>query len=281
VRFGVHVSIQGSFAEAPRRAAELGCDCFQIFAGPPRNWTRRVPRPGEADRFREERAVRGLSPVVVHAGYLLHLVSRRRRVARASRVLFRRELEIAAILGADYYVMHLGSGGASREAALEALAGAIAEAPEGGPVILLENSASLRSAVGARFEDIAELLRRLGGRGRHGVALDTAHAVGAGYDLTSSAAASGTLRKILRTVGAGRVKLVHANDARVPLGSGRDRHEGIGKGTIGREGFRSILADRRLRKLPFILETPVERAGDDRRNLALIRRLSREAVRGK
>jgi deoxyribonuclease-4 len=279
-RFGVHVSIEDSLAEAPRRAAALGCECFQIFAGPPRNWKRRRPGPDEAEEFKRLCREHDLRPVVVHAGYLVHLVSASAKVARASRGLVRREMEIASTLGADYYAIHPGSvGERPRGAVLDELARAIKDAvPEKGPMVLLENVATARVGIGARYGEMAELLERLGGGRRFGVVLDTAHAVGAGYDLTSAEGVGRSLREIYRAVGRSRVKLVHANDTRVAVGSNRDLHESVGRGRIGREGFTALMRDATLSRLPFILETPVRRKGDDQRNLRRIREFAREAA---
>ncbi len=277
MRFGVHVSIAGSFAEAPRRAKALSCDCFQIFAGPPRNFRRRIPSRREAKEFRALVGEHDLHPVVVHAGYLVHLLSAKPRVAANSRELMAREYDIAAALGAEYYVMHPGSAGADRPRALDVLCEALeaTDRPAGGrPMILLENSAHVKGGVGARFEELGAILRRLGDDKRYGAALDTAHAVGAGYDLSTQDAVAKSLGRIFRAVGRRRVKLVHANDSRVPLGSGRDIHEHVGRGAVGAAGFRALLADRTLARVPFILETPVDRPGDDRRNLARLRKLA-------
>jgi deoxyribonuclease-4 len=277
MRFGVHVSIAGSFAEAARRAKALACDCFQIFAGPPRNFRRRMPSAGEAREFRALVGEHDLRPVVVHAGYLVHLLSAKPKVAASSRDLMAREYDVAAALGAEYYVMHPGSAGGDRSKSLDVLCEAlegIASHSGRGPMILLENSAHVKGGVGARFEEFGLILRRLGDDKRYGAALDTAHAVGAGYDLSTQDAVAKSLGRIFRAVGRRRVKLVHANDSRVPLGSGRDIHEHVGRGSIGAAGFRALVADRTLARVPFILETPVDRPGDDRRNLAALRKFA-------
>ena len=283
MRAGAHVSITGSFAEAPRRAASLGCDCFQIFAGPPRNWKRRMPAADEADEFKALVREHDLKPVVVHAGYLVHLASAKPRVVRASRGLYKRELEIASRLGADYYVIHPGSAGERpREAVMDGLVEVLGEAPEHAPVVLLENVATARVGIGARFEELSYLLKKLGGGKRFGVCFDTAHAVGAGYDLTSAEAVGRSLKEIFRAVGRSRIKLVHANDSRAAVGSNRDLHEDIGKGAIAPRGFRALLADKTLSRLPFILETPASGEADDRRNLKAIRKLGGQAsLKGK
>ena len=274
MRFGVHVSIAGSFANAPRRAKALSCDCFQIFAGPPRNFRRRMPSAREAKEFRALVREYDLHPVVVHAGYLLHLLSAKPKVAASSRELMAREYEVAAVLGAEYYLMHLGYSGGERAGAHDVICEALGELPGQGPMILLENTAHLTTGVGARFEELRLILRRLGDDSRYGAALDTAHALAAGYDLSTPEAVARSLGRIFRAVGRRRVKLVHANDSRVPLGSGRDLHEHVGRGAIGAAGFRALLADRTLARVPFILETPVDRPGDDRRNLARLRKLA-------
>jgi len=279
MRLGAHVSIEGSFAEAPRRALELGCECFQIFAGPPRLWGRAAPGAEEAEEFRRLVRERDLHPVVVHAGYLAHLASRRSEVARRARRLCREELEIARELGAQYYVVHAGSAaGRSPSEVAEVLAEELsALAGADGPMVLVENTASAASSIGSRFEDLGALMERLD-RGRFGVAFDPAHAVGAGYDLSTAPGVAKALSALYRSVGRTRVRLVHANDSRALPGSGRDLHEAVGRGAVGEEGFRALLADATLSGLPFILETPLRRPGDDARNLAALRRLAGASV---
>jgi deoxyribonuclease-4 len=235
-----------------------------------------MPSGGERDEFRGLVSEHDLRPVVVHAGYLLHLLSRDPHVASGSRKLMRRELAVASALDADYYVMHLGSAGEDRERSLERLCCELAKLPGGGPMVLLENSARSNGGVGADFRELARIAKRLDrtADARFGVVLDTAHATGAGYDLSCAGAVEDSLGRIYRAVGRRRVRVVHANDSRAPLGSGRDRHEHIGRGHVGRDGFRALLADRTLARVPFILETPIDRAGDDKRDLARLKRLA-------
>jgi deoxyribonuclease-4 len=148
---------------------------------------------------------------------------------------------------------------------------------DGMPTVLVENAANLRTGLCARFEHLGEFLRllasRAGGGRRFGACFDIAHAVAAGYDMKTPAAVARTLGALYRAVGRSRVKLVHANDSRAPVGSSRDRHEHIGRGHVGRRGFGELLSDRTMRLLPWILERPVDRPGDERRDLAAIRRM--------
>ena len=283
MRLGMHVSIEGSFPEAARRAKALGCECFQIFAGPPRNYSRRKPSHAERDEFRGLVGEHDLRPVVVHAGYLLHLLSKNPRVAKRSRSLMDAELAVASNLGADFYVMHPGSAGEDRARSLDTLCRTLSGLPPGGPVILLENSAHSGAGVGADLRELGDVARRLdkNAKARFGIALDTAHAVGAGYDLSTKEAVGRSLGRIYRAVGRRRVRIVHANDSRVPVGSGRDLHEHIGRGHVGREGFGALMSERTLARVPFILETPIDRPGDDKRNLARLRRLAAAAGSGR
>lgn len=275
MRIGIHVSITGAFSEAPRRASELGCECFQIFAGPPRSRLREPPSRHEAKEFKRLVLELDLHPVVVHAGYLVHLASAKRSVAQMSLRLCQKELEIARELDADYYVIHTGSSaGRSRAEAMKILTNALVSLAGERPTILLENTAGFQGSIGSRFEEMAELLDSLGSTGRFGMVFDSAHAIGAGYDLSGSSAVRRTLSALFKAVGRERIMLVHANDSRAELGSGRDLHEAIGRGAIGASGFRALLADRTLSKLPFILETPIRRPQDDAKNLARLRQLA-------
>ena len=153
------------------------------------------------------------------------------------------------------------------------LADAIESVDVDGPMILLENTASVKTGVGSDFGELGELLGLLGDKKRYGIALDTAHALGAGYDLSSAEGVKKSVSKLYKAVGKSRVKIVHANDSKAEVASGRDLHEHIGKGSIGKAGFKALLGDPTLSKLPFILETPQDKPTDVKRNLTAIRKL--------
>lgn len=238
-------------------------------------------RPADVERFRQLRARYDLSPLAVHANYLINLASADPRIRRQSIAAFRQELERSAAVGADYVILHPGSGrGQTREAAFERFAEAIARSADGFSsgvlTLLLECTAGQGDALGARLEELAQL-RRLALRRLSlpvGFCLDTCHLFAAGYDIASEDGLARTLDAARQWLGLENVPLVHVNDSKAPLGSHLDRHEHIGKGRIGEAAFRRILNHPALAGKAFILETPFENEGDDRRNLRTLRRLA-------
>ncbi|MFQ5663257.1 MAG: deoxyribonuclease IV [Terriglobia bacterium] len=282
VRIGIHTSIAGRLEQAAERAQALGCDAFQIFSASPRNWSTAALPSTEA--FRQRRYALGLHPLVIHDNYLINLASPQPILRSRSVQAFRAEIERALALKADYLVMHPGSGlGLPRQQARAYVVEALRQASRGvrfdGLQILLENTAGQGSALGAKLEGLAELLGALPELNL-GVCLDTAHLFAAGYDIRSPSGLEKTLAEVHTTVGLERVKVIHANDSKVPCGARVDRHQHIGRGRIGLEAFRRLLHHPTLAGKTFILETPIERKGDDRRNLRTVRRLAETPGRG-
>jgi deoxyribonuclease IV len=279
-RIGIHTSIAGDIAGALDTAAKLGANALQIFSASPRMWPRGGSRIAEADatRFRKRRAELGLGPLVIHDNYLINLASPDRVMRVRSIQAFHDELVRAASLGADFLVAHPGSGlGADREQAIAEIAQGMRRAARGmklnGLRILVENTSGMGSAVGARFEEIKTILDQTGDLPM-GVCLDTAHMLEAGYDIATPEGLETTIAAADRTFGLHRVYVLHVNDSKTPLGSRVDRHEHIGRGKIGLAAFGRILNHARLgpgaEGLPgraFVLETPIDRPGDDRRNV--------------
>jgi len=279
-RIGIHTSIAGDIAGALNTAAKLGANALQIFSASPRMWPRGGTRIAEADaaRFRARRAELGLGPLIIHDNYLINLSSPDRVMRARSIQAFHDELVRAAALGADFLVAHPGSSaGSEKSQAVADIAQGMRQAARGiefgGLRILLENTSGMGSAVGSRFEELRAILD-LTADLPMGVCLDTAHTFEAGYDITTEAGLLLTLAAVDRAVGLDRVFVLHVNDSKTPLGSRVDRHEHIGRGKIGLEAFRRILNYPRLgpgrEGLPgraFILETPIDRPGDDRRNV--------------
>lgn len=278
VRIGIHTSIAGRLERAAERAHELGCDAFQIFSTSPRNWAAAGVNPAEAESFRERRQALGLAPLVIHDNYLINLASARPVQRARSIQALRGELERARALGADYLVMHPGSAvELPREQAVKNVNESLRQAARGfrpnGLRILLENTAGQGSALGADLDELAGMVKALPELNL-GVCLDTAHLFAAGYDIRSEDGLEEVLARVHMTVGIDRVLVIHANDSRAPLGSRVDRHQHIGKGKIGREAFARLLHHPALAGKTFILETPIERDGDDRRNVQLLRQLA-------
>jgi len=291
-RIGIHTSIAGDIAGALDSAAKLGANALQIFSSSPRMWPRGGARIAELDaaRFRARRKELGLGPLVIHDNYLINLASPDRVMRVRSIQAFHDELIRAVSLGADFLVAHPGSGrGGDRDQAISEIAQGMRQAARGmnlgGLRILVENTSGMGSAVGARFEEIKAILDQTGDL-PVGVCIDTAHTLEAGYDITTDEGLESTIAAVDRTVGLHRVYVLHVNDSKTPLGSRCDRHEHIGRGKIGLAAFERILNHARLGPgaqglagRAFILETPIDRPGDDRRNVRALWELVGISVR--
>lgn len=281
IRIGIHTSIAGEITSALEIACNLGANALQIFSASPRMWSRGVDGSKMASasmqRFRERRAELGLGPLVVHANYLINLASQERVLRTRSIQAFRDELVRAVALGADFLVVHPGCAcGAKMTTAISSVADALKQAARGMNLgslrILLENTAGQGTAVGSRFSELKSILD-LCPSPPLGICVDTAHLFAAGHDLRCEEGLDGALAEISATIGLERVFVIHVNDSKTALGSRVDRHEHIGKGKIGRDGFRRILNHPQLAGRAFILETPIDRPGDDLRNVAALWRL--------
>jgi deoxyribonuclease-4 len=259
---------------------EIGAQTLQIFTASPRMWRAGTPDPAEVAALRTIRREHDIRPLVVHVNYLVNLASRDPEIRDKSIATFRGELDRAALVGAEYLVVHPGSyRGQTSDDGILACADGLCRAASGfaGAVtVLLENTAGAGCALGSRFEEL-RAIRELAVP-RTGVAigycLDTCHLLAAGFDIATPAGLRATLRDAGEVLGFANIPVFHANDSKAPLGSHVDRHAKIGKGHIGAEAFRRLLAHPKLRGKTFISETPVEEDGDDRRNMATLRRLA-------
>ncbi|HYL61482.1 MAG TPA: deoxyribonuclease IV [Candidatus Methylomirabilis sp.] len=282
LRIGIHTSIAGSYLNALESARKLGCNALQIFSASPRMWQGGPARISEVDAkaFRARRAELGLGPLVIHANYLINLAAISPMLRTRSIQAFQDELVRAVALGADFLVVHPGSRGeVAPEQAVATVIDSVKQAAKRVPLgelqILIENTAGMGTALGSRLEEIAEIINGLA-TVPSGACLDTAHLFAAGYDIKTERGLASTLETIDRTIGLDRIPIFHVNDSKIPLGGRVDRHEHIGQGKIGAEAFARILTHPRLRAaapegLPgraFLLETPIDQPGDDRRNVA-------------
>jgi len=279
MNLGVHTSITGGVEKAAVRAKKIGCDTFQMFSANPRGWKTLSPTLDDFERFREARARWGLAPVAVHDNYLINLATADRVIRERSIKAFREEIDRALGLGADYLIAHPGSAkGATTSQAVRTFVEAMLRATKGmqlnGLMILIENTAGQGSALGRSFEEVAEIIAGASKELPVGACIDTAHCFEAGYPIHTEAGLLGTVRTLDSTVGISKVRIIHANDSKTAYASHADRHQHIGKGAIGLEAFRRIVRHPKLRAIPFICETPVDRPGDDKRNLRLLRSLA-------
>jgi deoxyribonuclease-4 len=273
MRLGFHLSISGSLLRALNEARVLGCQALQIFIQNPRSWKWREPAAAAIREFTAARRRLGLGPLVVHLSYLPNLAAADPELYALSTARLARELALARDLEADYLVSHPGHGepaDGSLPRVAEALNRAVARVPPP-PLVLLENTAGQGRELGWRPSQLAEIMTLSGVP--LGLCLDTAHAWGAGYDLTSFAGASRLLAAIAGGPGLNRLKVVHLNDSKAPLGSRRDRHTHLGLGTMGVDGLRQFFSHPWLQAAAAILETPRRHQADEWRNLLTARHL--------
>ncbi|MFH0935374.1 MAG: deoxyribonuclease IV [Candidatus Omnitrophota bacterium] len=279
MRLGVHVSAAGRIYGAVERSHSLGCNTMQFFSRNPQQWRgEHYLETGDINEFiRRSRNYR-IEPVFIHIPYLINLASPNPRLYEASIEAYIEDILEAHLLKADYIVTHMGSHKeTSEEAGLKRLSQAlnriIKKTANTKVGILLENTSGSGSWLGYKFMHQRIVFDALADKKRLGLCFDTAHAYLAGYDISTKDGLEEVLEEIDKTVGLQYLKLIHLNDAKGPLGSKHDRHEHIGKGNIGLAGMRRIINHPRLRKLPFILETPREDEEANKIDLATVKRL--------
>src|SRR6202171_6136704 len=284
LRIGIHTSIVGRYLNALESALELGCNALQIFSASPRMWqggTARIPDV-DAQAFRARQEELRLGPLVIHANYLINLASEQRMLQTRSIQAFHDEIVRAVALGADFLVVHPGARGeATMQQAISTIVESVKQASKRAPMgslrILIENTAGMGTAVGARLEEVGEILAGLR-NSPVGACLDTAHLFAAGYDIKSEGGLASTIGQIDGAIGLENVPVIHLNDSKIPLGGRVDRHEHIGKGKIGAAAFARILRHPRfgtaapegLTGRAFVAETAIDDPGDDRRNVAVL-----------
>jgi len=286
MRLGCHLSIAKGFPAAVAAADALGINVLQIFSHSPSMW-RMPPIPAaRAEAFRARRAASGVEEVFVHAMYLLNLASPDDALYERSIAALTEEVQRAAVLSIDTVITHLGAhrgsgapaGRRRIAAALDRVLAASVFVDRPDMCLLLENTAGAGTTLGARFGELGAILGALSDASRVGICLDTCHAFAAGYPFAPRRELEETLAAFDHDIGLSRLRVIHLNDSRAPLGSHRDRHAHIGEGEIGMAAFALLVNHPTLTDLPFVLETPKERIGSadaDRINLARVRKLRR------
>lgn len=280
MRIGVHCSIAKGLLGALEEAESLDCQTIQFFTRSPRVWYRRKIDNSEIKKFKERQKFLDIFPLTLHTPYLPNLSTQDKKLYQNSLKVFIEDLEYAGILDADYLAFHPGSysEGSAPEEGCKQLSDALnylLRKIKNKVVILIENSAGGGRRICWNFQEIGSAIEKIKEKERVGICFDTCHAYVAGYEISTREGLKKTIDEIDKFIGLDKIKLLHTNDSKRPLGSKIDRHEHIGKGYIGLEGFRLILNHPVFKKLPAILETPRENSSADRKNLSLLRSLIR------
>jgi deoxyribonuclease-4 len=280
-RIGAHVV--GGLKSGVAKAREIRAEALQIFVGSPQTWRPPNPSPKEIETFRVEVAAAGLGPVFVHGIYLINLAAERPEIYEKSVASLISQVTWAGRVGAQGLIFHPGSAGSATydEALLRVVRGleqTLLQA-EGEARVVLEVCAGQGQTLGSRFQQLADMIGALGGDPRLAVCWDTCHLYSAGYDIATADGLQRTLEEMDSVIGLGRLVAVHANDSKNPLGAGIDRHENIGRGTIGEEAFARLLTYPALADAPFLLEVPgFDGNGPDLENVSILRRLAGRAL---
>jgi deoxyribonuclease-4 len=277
---GAHVSISGSIDRAIGRGEEIGCTAIQIFTKNANQWNSKPISPESIEAFKTAWRTSSIGPIISHDSYLINLAAPDDEKWLKSKSAFVDEMERCALLGVPDLVMHPGSHlKTGEDVGIERVALAFREIFQEAPEsvrVLIEITAGQGSNLGYKFEQIALIMEKVP-QGNFGVCFDTCHALAAGYDLTTAEGYGSVLSEFDRIIGCDMIKAFHVNDSKKGLGSHVDRHEQLGEGAVGIEGFRALMQDERFFPIPKILETP---KGDDNlldlRNLALLRDLTGE-----
>ena len=268
-RLGAHMSIAGGLPRAVERARAADCDTLQIFTKSSGQWRARPLPDNEIAEFRRLSEELDVRPVIAHASYLINLASPADTLRHRSGIALGEELDRAEALGLLGVVLHPGSyttttkeEGLARIA--DGIAKVLADRPDQSTMLLLEHTAGQGTNLGHTFEQLGTIIGAVEQAGtaiRLGVCLDTCHLLAAGYDLGSDTGYADTMRELDACVGFDRLRALHLNDSKTPLGSRVDRHTHIGSGHVGLGAFRRLLRDPRLEDLPMVLETPKGRSG--------------------
>ena len=278
---GAHVSTAGGVTNAIGRAVEIGAECMQIFASSPRMWAAKVITEKDGKAFQDGVAAAGLGPTALHAKYLVALGAPDAELVEKSVKALVADLRSAEALGALGVIFHPASHrGLGLDAVFDQFVGAmgriLAEAP-GKALLMLETSAGSGDHIGSKFSELGRLIKGAGNP-RVAACLDTQHVWAAGHNIVDKDDLAASLDKWDAEIGLDKLRAVHANDSKRPLGSAVDRHDNIGEGDIGEEGFKTILAHPAFRDVPFYLEVPgVDGSGPDKHNVEALKRL-RDAV---
>lgn len=281
MKIGCHVSIAGGIDNSVVRAGELGCNTMQIFSKNASTWREKILKEDEVESFRANLKNSNINLVFIHTSYLINLASPSDELYFKSINAFLEEMKRADLLLPDpYLIIHPGAHtGAGEEYGIQRIIRALNIILEKSAdlnlktMILLEDTAGSGTHLGYTFRQLKRMIEGARDRKGIGICFDTCHAFSAGYDLSHQEGIEQTLEEIDKYLGLERLKVIHLNDSKYPLGSRKDRHMHIGKGYIGLEGFRVLVNHKYLKDLPFVLETPKQDGKDDLKNINLVKSL--------
>ncbi len=274
MKIGAHVSTAGGLSNAFDRASNIGAEAIQIFASSPRAWKFNQPKEEEVSLFKEKMDQTGIWPCYIHGSYLVNIGGDPSQIEKSIESLTN-NMSVAGKIGAEGVIFHGGSHKGKGfhnivKQASECLKRVLDNSPEN-VWLCLENSAGMGSHIGSSFEEMGELIHLVQNDNLK-VCLDTEHMFAAGYDLTNSDEIPLIMKKFDEEIGLSKLVAVHANDSKVELGSGVDRHENIGDGFIGIDGFKSLMKDPSFERVPFFLEVPgFDSKGPDETNINLLK----------
>jgi deoxyribonuclease-4 len=279
MQIGCHVSISGSIDKAVDNAVERECSAFQIFTRNPRGWHAKDISYSDVTNFKEKLKVSKIDrfAICAHMPYLPNLSTPKEDGFEKSVNTLISEVERCAKLGIPYLVTHLGSHlGTGEEAGIKQLLKGLNKAGQtkNDVIILLENTAGQKNSVGANFEQLAEIFNQLKPTKKFGICFDTCHAFVSGYDLRTEKSVKDTFAKFDDTVGFENLKILHLNDAKGEIGCNLDRHYHVGLGNIGEKGLAEVIKTVNKKKIPIILETPIDDVRDDFENIRKVKELA-------
>ncbi len=284
MKIGAHVGSSGGLITAFERAQNIGAETIQIFGAPPQVWRRRKIREEECEAFRAGMEETGIEPVFLHGPYLINLATEKKDQLAKSKEALTGDVQLASAIGAKGVIFHVGSHkGAGFEKVLAQMVKALNDVLDGTPDdawIILENSAGQGGSVGSKLSELGTIIKEAASP-RLKVCLDTEHAYAAGYNLADSKGMDEAMSEFEKEIGLDRLVAVHANDWKIELGGGVDRHENIGKGYIGRKGFEVIMAHPAFAGLPLLLEVPgLDDDGPDKPNVAILKKIRTQVTKG-
>ena len=273
---GAHVSTAGGLTKVVGRGTELGCDAIQIFHQSPRAWRPTRYSPGDFDAFRKAFGESEMESVVIHAVYLINCASREPEIRAKSIASLTHALQVGDGIGADGVVLHAGARkgephGPSMKRAARAIQEALAESDS--TAVLLENTAGTQGPLGRNFDELAELIGLLDGDERIGVCIDSCHLLASGFEIRSADALAAVVDDFEEKIGLERLRCLHVNDSKIPLGGNRDQHASLGRGEVGEVGCALFLSEPRFDGLPALLETGSGDGPPSREDVELARAL--------